>query len=196
MTNTAEQTVIAGSGEAYVAPWSDSLTLPTLPPTYLGLNESGDPSNLDAAFIHLGYIQEDGATLSLERDTQTVGAWQSKRSIRRYNVSQMERITLQLLQWNGDTIILAFGGGELVSAGPGARYNFPDPNEVDDRAMVLDFGDDDKLYRLVIPKGNVGDTAESQFHKGGVSVLPITFEAVDQEPYILTNDPAMIEAIS
>lgn len=181
-SNDASEILIAGTGQLYVAPYSTTLTLPTEPGTVPG-------NGLSNAFIDVGYTTEDGVALTLERDSQTVMAWQSKRSVRRFNASQMERFTCTLLQWNETNLVLAFGGGEItVTSGTNYRYDFPDPDEVDERAVVLDWVDDTRNYRLVIPRTTVIDTTEIALARTAPSTLPITFEAVADAPYLLTDD--------
>lgn len=178
MTTDAAELVIAGTGSIYVAPYSTSLTLPDEPDDALG-----------ADWVNLGYTTEDGVTLSLERDAQSVMAWQKKRAVRRFNASQMERLTFTLEQWNEQTLVFAFGGGSVtVTSGSNYKFAFPDPDTVDERACIVDWVDGDKNFRLVIPKGSVIDTTETTLTRTAASLLPVTFEAVDLDPYILTDD--------
>lgn len=179
----ANEIVVAGTGHLFVAPYDDLLTLPDDIGTAPGVGLAAD-------FLDVGLTTEDGVVLSLERDAQSVMAWQRKRSVRRYNASQMERFTATLLQWNDENLILAFGGGEVSATDNGFRYDFPDPEEVDERAVVLDWVDGDRNYRLVIPRAMVIDSTEVTFARTAPSTLPLTIEAVDQAPYMLTDDEA------
>lgn len=183
-TNDASEILIAGTGQLYVAPWSTSLTLPEEPGTVPG-------NGLSTAFVDVGYTTEDGVSLSLDRDSQSVMAWQSTRSVRRFNASQVESFTATLLQWNETNLALAFGGGEVtLTSADNYRYDFPEAGEVDERAVILDWVDDTRNYRLVIPRTIVIDSTEVALARTAPSTLPITFEAVAEAPYILTDDDA------
>lgn len=172
----ADQVRVAGTGHLYVG--ATALTAPTT------------LADLDSAWTELGYTFEDGVTLEIERDVASVMSWQSKRPVRKFNASAMERITTELQQWNEHNLVLAFGGGTVTEPSPGLyRYDFPDPEEFDERTLVLDWEDDGYNYRLVIPKGSVTDTTEVQLTRTAEARLPITFEVVDEAPYILTDDP-------
>ena len=182
MSNDASEILVAGTGQLYVAPYSATLTLPTT----IFASDPGD--GLAASFVNVGYTTEDGVVLSVGRESQTVPAWQSTRPVRRFNSSQMETFTATLLQWNEDTLALAFGGGSVSHSGDTYRYDFPAAGAVDERAIVVDWVDGDKDYRLVIPRTIITETTETTLARTAPSTLPITFESFATAPYILTDD--------
>lgn len=186
--NDATEITVGNSGQVYVAPVGSTLpTDPTAAP--------------DAAFFGLGYISEDGVTFSTTPDITDFRAWQSRQAVRRELNQQDLQAGFALTQWNEESVVLAFGGGEITSPSTGIyRYDFPDPGDaLDERAMVVDVQDGDRNMRIVIPRGNITDATETQFRRSEMALLPITFRALqptDGGPigYVLFDDAAAFAA--
>ncbi len=183
MPLNADEVVVGSNGQAYVAP------VGTTAPT-----DSG--SALDTDFVELGYISEDGATITDNKDVENIGAWQSFYPLRRIITGRELNVGFALRQWNGDTVKLAFGGGTVAANGAGEwEYTPPDPEELDERALVLDWQDGDKHYRLYVPRGIVTETVETNLTRSSAADLPITYGALpvdDVTPVytLLTDDPS------
>jgi hypothetical protein len=82
-------------------------------------------------------------------------------------------------QWNEETMKLAFGGGSVAhTAGPPAYhvYTPPPPEEIDYRAMVVEFQDGAEEYRIVVPRGMVSSEVEAQLARTAPADLPVTFD--------------------
>lgn len=182
--NPAEITV-ANDGEVYVGDVGS--TLPD------------DFSTLDPAFAGLGYATEDGVTLTVSPDVTEFRVWQSRQVVRRELNSQDLQAAFGLVQWNEDTVALAFGGGDITEDTPGVfRYDFPLPGDpLDERALIVDAQDGSKRIRVVIPRGNVVDPVETQFQRSEMALLPITFRALQPSDgsaigYMLFNSDAFV----
>lgn len=168
--NNADELVVAGNGQIYVAP--TGTTLPTTP-----------TGALDAAFAGLGYASEDGVTLTVDPEVTEFNAWQSRQAVRRELTAQAIQVSFELLQWDEDTLPLAFGGGAVTAVGGGGyRYDFPDEDaSLDERAMVVDAIDGGEAHRFVFPRGNVTDSVAATFKRSELAMLPITFKALEVE---------------
>ena len=179
--NDANELVVAGTGQVYVAPVGT--TLPT-----------ATDDTLNAAFVGLGYTTEDGVTFTVAPEVNDYMAWQSRQPIRRELVNQTVSAAFSLLQWNEETVPLAFGGGAVTQVGSDYRYDFPTADDaLDERAMVIDVTDGDRNMRFVLPRGNVTDSVEAQFVRTEMAVLPITFGILEPigggaPGYILFDD--------
>ena len=184
MANEAGEILIAGSGSISVAPVGT--TLPTSP-----------TASLNAAFVELGYVTEDGVTLTVEPQVDEYMAWQSRQAVRRELTSQAISVAFELEQFNPDTISLAFGGGEVTTTGGVSRFDFVSDGDVlDERSLVVDWSDGaSRNYRAVFERGNVTDNVETKLSRTGLATLPITFSVLDAldggaPGYILTDDEA------
>lgn len=152
---------------------------------------------LDAAFTDLGYVSEDGVEITPGMDVNEVPAWQSFYPVRRIVTGRTLEIGFTLLQWNEESIKLAFGGGSVATtAGPPAYYTYspPDPSTIDSRALVVEWADGTKGYRLHVPKVLVTDTSALSLNRTDPAGLALTFsvQATDgsDEFTLITDDPA------
>lgn len=181
MANDADQIVVAANGTVYVAPVGT--TAPTAP-----------TGALNAAWKDLGFITEDGATFTDSKTVEDILAWQSFYPVRKIVSAKDASVSFSLRQWNGRTVSLAFGGGNTVDLGGGNfSYVPPAPEVIDERAMLIEWQDGDKNYRLILPKGLVTEAVETNLVRTGSAVLPITFSITPDtgdDPYtFLADDP-------
>lgn len=167
--NDSSELVVASNGQVSVAPIGTALPTSTT-------------GALNAAFIGLGFITEDGATLTITPDITEHAAWQSRQPVRRDINAQEITISFALEQWDEDSVPLAFGGGEITGTAPSFRFDFPSEEDpLDERALVLDAQDGDTNLRFVFPKGNVTEAVETQFTRSALAILPITFSVLAPE---------------
>lgn len=181
--NDASEIVVAGSGQVYVAPVGTSLpTTPTATP--------------NAAFVGLGYHNEDGVSISVSPTIEEFSAWQSRQAIRREMTAQEITISFALQQWNENNVVLAFGGGAISTVSGGYRYDFPeDDDSLAEKAIIVDCVDGATHHRFVFGRGTVTEAVESQFQRGATALLPITFKVLGPEDggapgYYLTDSAA------
>lgn len=185
----ANEVVIAANGKVYTAPAGTALPATTA-------------TALNAAFIDVGYISEDGVQFSDSREISDVEAWQAFYPIRKHVTAKDSSVEFVMRQWNSDNIVLAFGGGEVDVSSTEVGYIPPAPGDAQDyRAMIIDWSDGDKDYRLVIPRGLVTGDAEVSLVRTEASDLPVSFSIIpaglptagafdsSQPWFLLTNDP-------
>ena len=180
MANDADQILVALNAAVHVAPVGT--TLPT-----------DSDSALNAAFLELGYTTDDGIQFSDTKTVEDIKAHQSFYPVRRIVTERGSSVSFELEQWNGDTVRLAFGGGTVTEPTSGEyKYVPPDPEDIDERAMVIEWQDGTREYRLVIPRGNVSENVETNLTRKAQAGLPITFAVLGEDatdPWtIFTND--------
>lgn len=180
---TASNLVVGSGGSVHIAPVGS--TLPTSP-----------VAALDAAFADVGYISEDGITLSASVDVTDIGAFQSLLPVRKVVTGRAFDLSFVMREWTAENIVFAFGGGTITEPSAG-EFRFDPPAAGDalyERAMVVDWQDGDKNYRLVIARGVAAEAIETNITRTGAADLPITFSVLDDNGttyYLLTDDPAM-----
>jgi hypothetical protein len=168
--NDPTEIPIGSDGQVYVA---DAGT--ALPAAY---NSSLDPSDWKG----LGFLSEDGFSTNIGKEVAEIMAWQSQEAVRREVTKRSLRFTLQLMQWNEDTIVTALGGGEVTSAGGGYKYVPPGPSDaLAEIAVVIDAVDGDNVFRWCAPRVTVADDVESTWKRGEAALLPITLDALIPE---------------
>lgn len=174
--------VVGGTAHVFTAPVGTPL--PTTP-----------TGTLNSQFLSVGYTTEDGIRFADEKTVSEIRALQSFYPIRRIVTGRASMAEFTMLEWDQKTVPLAFGGGAITEPTAGVfRYDPPDPEDLDERAMVIDITDGDDHHRFVIRKGMVTSNAESTFLRTDAAKLPLTFAAlgVDGEKpwYFLTDDDA------
>lgn len=174
------QVVIAPGGSIAVAP--ELTTEPT--------NEA---SALNAAFVEVGYVSEDGVRFNTSPNVTDIGAWQTAYPLRSETETRTGAIAFTMRQWNADNFKVAFGGGEIevVSAG---HYKYTPPTGNPAVRIVAVTWTDTHTYRLVVPRAQITDAVEVPLRRAAAADLPVTFRvlgpAAGGDPwYLLTDDP-------
>jgi hypothetical protein len=183
MALDADEVVIGSNGRVYVAP------VGTTGPTDIA-------TALNASFVDLGYASEDGVSFTPSLDTNEIRAWQSFYPVRRAVTSRSFEIGVTLLQWNTESLQLAFGGGSVAVNTGISTYTPPDPEDLDYRAMVVTWQDGDKDYRMHFPKVLVTDVGDITIQRSDPAGIELTFavEATDgTNPFtLISDDPAIV----
>lgn len=183
---TTDQIVVGANGTVRVAP--------TGTPEPADINAA-----FDGAWVDLGFTSEDGVTATDAKTLETIPVWQMFYPGRRIITERDFTLAFALRQFAGAQVEFAFGGGEVSADGPGAfRYTPPAPEVIDERMLAVEWLDDDKTYRLILPKGMVTENVETKIVRTAASDLPITFGVIGEDGvdpwYLLTDDPAFAEA--
>lgn len=189
MALDALEVTVAGTGALYIAPVGSTLPAANTDPT----------TTPNASFIEMGYIAEEGATLTSTPEISEFKAWQSSQAIRRGVKTRELQIAAKLLQWNETTVVKAFGGGSVVDAGGFPTYTFPVAGEaLDEYAVILDVTDGDRHSRLVVPRMNGVDPVEAQFNADSMAELPLVLKSLAHAtaPYWIFDDDAAFATAS
>jgi hypothetical protein len=183
MTANASQVVVGSGGKVYVAP--------------VGTAEPNTATEaLNAAYLDLGYISEDGVSASFGVSVEDINAFQSLLPIRRVVTGRTADVSFTCRQWNADTFSLALGGGSFDVSG-GSTYLFYPPANGDalaENAVIIEWNDGSKNYRLVIRRAVVTDAVETQIVRNAAADLPVTLSVLGSEAtdawYLITDDDA------
>jgi len=156
-------------------------------------------SALDAAFAPVGLITEDGLSIQDSKNVNEKGAWQSRYAVKRWVTTRGFSISFTLEQINWLTWPFAMGGGNLTEPTLGHfKYEPPEPSELDERSMVIDWEEDVFHYRMWIPMGIVTENVEFNVQAGDTIMLPIAFGAIfdgtNKIYTFFTDDPAFDES--
>jgi hypothetical protein len=179
---------VAGEGHIYVADFGE--TLPT------GMVAPG--GNWD----ELGWMTKDGATFSVTPNVNPIPAWGSPDPVRQIIQSKIKAVSFVAEEYNAVTLGLAWGGGaaQFTDFGTYVEYEEPDLGVSDQRALIIDFVDEDEDFRFIFPKGSVTGEVSTQLTDSGAALLPVTFSPVRTSStvkgfYFRTNSPELLAAI-
>jgi len=182
--NASGQTMIGASGTVYVGTPGATITAPT-----------SEVSAVDSDLVTVGFISEDGITFRDSKDVGELKAWQTSYPVRRFVTARTFEAEFSMEQWNWHTLPIAFGGG-TVSIPTAGHYKFvpPDADDIDPRAVVIDWVDGTRKYRLWIPSAIVTAPVEVTVKRDEGGMFPVTFASIydgtNNAWEIFSDDPA------
>lgn len=142
---------VAVTGAVYAAPAATAVPTSTA-------------AALNAAFVDVGYLSEDGVTTSIATDSNDIIAWQNGTLVRRVQTSHDFTLQFTMIETNGASLLLYFGNYTVGGAGSGSVQitGAAAPRG----AYVLHVVDGTDLIRVVIPDGQVTDRGEVTYLNG------------------------------
>lgn len=163
--------IFAGSGKAYVADYGTA-TLPT--------SVADFEASLDAAFIDLGEVHEDGLEHAFSVDRTVVRNWAGL-AVKTIGTATEITFKLKFLEANGDVIGLYYGTPVTTNAGE-SKLAFGVPADAA-RALVIPVIDyatgRTKLY--VLPRVEVGEREDLTDKPDEPAAYGVTFQALYDE---------------
>jgi hypothetical protein len=167
MGQDAAELHVAQSGSVNAAPVGT--TMPTTP-----------TASLDAAFIDLGYMTEDGVTFSSSPTVEEIRAWQAADPIRRTVTQRVFSAAISAMQVNQENFVVAYGGGSWSSPSAGIyKYTPPLPTAaLAEQAVVVRSTDGSKHNNYNIFRTNVVEAVESSLSRSAAQLLPVNFSAL------------------
>lgn len=128
------------------------------------------------SYADLGYLDEDGLTLTVTPNVQEFAVWQSRVPVRRENLAQDIAISGKLAEWNSNSVPKVFGGGTVTG---GTQYAFPsDTAALDTFAICADVTDATDVFRFVFGRMSQTEAVESQFNRSNIATLSFSFGAL------------------
>ena len=152
----ASNTIVAAGGDVWLAP------VGTAPPD--------DDAAPGVGWVNVGYVSEDGVTISPDVEVTDFYAWQGWDPIRSELVRYTLRYSFDLLEVTAETLPLAFGGGVSDTG----VYTPPGVGDTFERALLIDVVDGDRTYRWVTSRVRPVDLGEVTFGRGEMARLPVT----------------------
>lgn len=187
MGKNVDEIVIGGNGAIFFAPTGTAIPASIAAPLGVGWRD-------------VGYVSEDGATFTDGKTLESVRAWQSLHDLRKFVSSKETSVAFSLMQFSGENVKTAFGGGQITEQATGAyRYTPPDPAHIEEGMLAVEWEDGDHDFRLILPRGMVTETVETTISRTAAGLLPITFGVLGEDgtdPFILdTNHPSWASAV-
>jgi hypothetical protein len=167
-TNASGQTLIGASGTVYVGTPGATVTAPT-----------DEAASVDADLVTVGFISEDGIKFRDSKDVGALKAWQTAYDVRRFVTGRNFELEFSMEQWNWHTLPTALGGGTVTIPTAGHyKYVPPDSDDLDPRALVVDWVDGTRVYRLWVPQAIVTSQVEVNVKRDEGAMFPVTFGAI------------------
>ncbi len=185
---------------------ADQLVIPGTGAVYVGDANESFPANIDAAvsvsgatgYVEMGYTTEAGVGFSFGRVTKEIKSWQSGFPLRRLITDTPTSVSFSLLQLTFASFRLAMGGGAFGSTSSTQfYYEPPDPDFVDERAIIIEAEDGAYKYRWLFRRCIVSNTVDFNLMRTEPVAMPLKFDVLEsgtpgQKPWAFqTNDPEL-----
>lgn len=163
------------TGEMYVAP------VGTAAPTT-------SVSALNASFIGLGYVSEDGVTESYDDTIEDLVAWQNATVVRSVTTESKATLQLTLIETKGEVLELYHKGSAVAVVSAGQWKIDVEAGQADPRAFVIDVLDGTKHIRIYVANGEVTERGEIVYANGEAIGYDITITCYpDSNNVVLTK---------
>ena len=165
----------------------------------LGTTLPGDLDTPDVSFVDAGWLHTDGITVGGDTNVEKFRGHQGGKVIRTKVTESNTTFQFQCLETTALTLGLQLNVLETNPVnGSATRMKVSSGRKVEARTFVIDVYDDDAgdetiHYRYEIPRGEIGERAEFTLSNSDIVGYTFTVEVID-DFYVVTNDPAVLEA--
>lgn len=149
---------------------------------------------LDAGFIPVGILSEDGVSEGLSVESNKIKGWPGGRTVRVVATSTEKTFSFTALENTPLIAKLYYGASDPVAAGTGARVDLPEAVGVVEGAWVIEKHDGGTVERRCIELGQVTDRGDRTANSSDADGRELTVESVGED-YILTNADAFVDAL-
>lgn len=164
----------------------------------LGTVLPADLTTVLPAFVALGWLSEDGVSLTVSTNVEKFRGWQGGGVLRTKVTSTDKSFSVQALEENPVVTELFYDHAPAVVTGVGAarvaKIDLPGSIGTVARSAVIKFKDGDVDKWLCCPKVEVGDRGDVPHTSSGMTIYEMTLEVIG-DAYILTNAPAYVPAV-
>jgi len=130
-------------------------------------------------WVSLGYLSEDGPTISPSVDSEDITPWQSRTPIR--SVVTGRSVTIQFVMWqlNERTLALYFDSDVPDAVGGSVDFDIRSDAPQHIYAIGIDSRDGDRVVRVSFRRASLTDAGDMQLQKGAAVPLDVTLSALD-----------------
>lgn len=145
-------------------------------------------SSLDAGYVGMGYVSEDGVVETYDDTVEDIVAWQNATVVRSVTTESKATLQLTLIETKGAVLELYHKGSTVEAVGAGEwKIDVKAPG-ADERAFVLDVIDGSKHIRFYVPRGEVSERGEITYANGEPIGYQITITCYpDSNNVVLTK---------
>ncbi len=167
---------------------------------YVGATGSTLPTNatvaLDNDFELLGYLDEDGCSLTPGVELTDIMAWQSAVPVKTTLDTVNFEVQFNMLQVNQETWGLYFFNNTFENNFGQSKMTMPSSPGSQEKALVIEWEDDlADVCRLVIPTAVLTDREALQLTRSGAQITGVTFRALDTSgtlAYLYSDNPDLV----
>lgn len=133
-------------------------------------------STLNAGFVDLGWVSEDGVTNSISRDTTKHYAWGGE-VVKVTQDKYTETVKLTLLETSTSVLKVVYGDDNVTAGGDYQSIKVEHSRLLLDRkSFVIDFIDGDRAGRILIREGQVTEVGDVVYVHKDLTRYEITID--------------------
>jgi hypothetical protein len=150
---------------------------------YIGPAGSDLPTTLTDPFATpweaVGYISDDGVTLSASTESDTLTPWQSTSPVR--TMITGKSLELQFVMWETSPLTLGLWFDVTPPTATAGLLNFDVRSDSGGLlyAVALDVKDQSTVFRVVFPRAQLSDSGDVTFSRGSAIGWDATLSALD-----------------
>lgn len=152
-----------------------------------------DLAAVSAAHKDLGWISEDGTEVGRETSSTDFTAWQGGTIVRSKVTGTKNTLKVTALEETAVSLGLYYPGMTAVTTTGVTRIAVPGGSKSNEKALVVDFIDDDITKRYVIPRAEVTAVGAVGHKNSDMTMYEFTF-TIYGDFEIITNNPALATA--
>jgi hypothetical protein len=150
--------------------------LPTIPATVAAAFDDSTPI---AGWTDLGYVTEDGVTITPTLTTSAFNVWQSQAAAKVTVTAAGLNFQFALAQFDKESTELFFGGTWGAPTAGITKMSLPSNPALREKAFLILWGDLDDVNGLYVPRAMISDRDGLSIGKTDPSILNMTFESLD-----------------
>lgn len=139
-----------------------------------------------AGWETIGYVHEDGVTLALETENESLKAWQSKTALRTVITGRELTVEFTMLEVTPKAMALFFD--EDPPSGDASEFTLTVTSEgsANEYAIGIDTKDGDTVLRYIFPRATLAENGEISLVTSDFQGFPVTLSAQDQNGVLAT----------
>jgi hypothetical protein len=135
---------------------------------------------LDAAFDDLGYLDEDGVSITPNVELTDIMMWQSALPVKTTLDTVAVEVQFNMGQVNLTTWGLYFFVSDFVNNFGEAKLTLPSNPGSQEKALIIEWQDDEgDQTRMVFPRAVLADREALQLVRNNAQLLGVTFRLLD-----------------
>jgi len=134
----------------------------------------------------IGYVHEDGVTLALETENESLKAWQSKTALRTVITGRELTVEFTMLEVTPKAMALFFDEDPPSGDADAFSLTVTSEGSANDYAVGIDTKDGDNVLRYIFPRATLAENGEISLVTSDFQGFPVTLSAQDQNGVLAT----------
>lgn len=139
----------------------------------------------EGPWVSLGFLSDDGVTISQDTDSEDIIPWQSKTPIR--TVITSRAVTAQMVFWElkEQTLSTYFDADDPVVEGDVLHMQVRSDSQQHIHAIAIESRDGDQLLQIWFPRASLSDAGDMEITSGAAVPLDVTLSGLDHNGVLM-----------